>query len=160
MNAPMLITSALFFNAHFFRWHFCWKAGSLFHCFPTMKNLVHFSHLFIFERTHSGWNVSDSSWCFVVRSCAVPTSAVVWQTAVFSTQRRKHNHDSSNQPDQSGADWPGGPFEPDFMVSPLAWTTSTSRPPFLSIRPISTSPGIWKTHVALLQWRQKVFLNK
>lgn len=37
-------------------------------------------------------------------------------------------------------DKPGGPFEPGFMVRPLAWTTSTSSPPFRSISPISTSP--------------------
>lgn len=36
-------------------------------------------------------------------------------------------------------------MEPGFIVSPLAWTTSTSRPPFLSIRPISTSPRFMKT---------------
>lgn len=34
------------------------------------------------------------------------------------------------------------------MVSPLAWTTSTSRPPFLSSNPISTSPV--KTHTRVV----------
>lgn len=47
--------------------------------------------------------------------------------------------------DWNGENWPGGPLEPGFIVSPLAWTTSTSKPPFLSIRPISTSPGFMKT---------------
>lgn len=42
---------------------------------------------------------------------------------------------------------PGGVFDPAFMVSPLAWTTSTSRPPFLSSNPISTSPVMYEnTH--------------
>lgn len=42
------------------------------------------------------------------------------------------------------------------MVSPLAWTTSTSRPPFLSIRPISMSPGIHNnTHTRTLIMRME-----
>lgn len=42
------------------------------------------------------------------------------------------------------------------MVSPLAWTTSTSRPPFLSIRPISMSPGIHNnTHTRTLTMRME-----
>lgn len=59
-------------------------------------------------------------------------------------------------------DRPGGVFDPAFMVSPLAWTTSTSRPPFLSSKPISTSPGWKKTHflTALMKTLTSAWINK
>lgn len=57
----------------------------------------------------------------------------------------ENSFDSFYQSDRNGENWPGGPLEPGFIVSPLAWTTSTSRPPFLSIRPISMSPRFMKT---------------
>lgn len=44
----------------------------------------------------------------------------------------------------NGQRLPGGPLDPGFIVRPLAWMISTSSCPFLSARPISTSPEINK----------------